>query len=93
MKRVLPTSTDQAGNRWPRAGDDPRRAKACAEKVRYPSEAAARAVGQASIRRVGGLARLWPYACPVCRGWHLTKWPAEGMAAITADALREVGHG
>ena len=47
-------------------------------KTRYASAAAAESA-LAVIIRFGDCAGRYPvrtYACPVCRGWHLTSWPA-----------------
>lgn len=65
----------------------------CQSMVRYRAEHQARRAGQVLLSHGGHpghapTARLWPFACPHCRGWHLTRLPGRG-APVTADALHE----
>lgn len=53
------------------AEQEARRREACAAKVRYDSEAEARAF--ALMHTPGRAPRATPYLCDVCDGWHLTR--------------------
>jgi len=45
----------------------------CLSKQRWCDELAARAGAMHALERPGNtITRLWVYACPECRGWHLT---------------------
>lgn len=54
----------------------------CRKKARYPTEHRARIIGQVSSMRRG--VTLWPYRCPHCEQWHLTRrWLP--VPSITAE--------
>lgn len=77
--------------KWPlRTSAHPSFKKACDTKTKYSSEKSARLSGQNQIRQ-GNVpsGRLWPYACPNCRVWHLSKSASNGVSAITWREQRE----
>jgi hypothetical protein len=49
-----------------------RQTENCKRKVRYASEAEARAAVAQQLRLNPGGPRLRVYECPVCGGWHMT---------------------
>lgn len=53
----------------------------CRRKGVYPTEARARILG--AFKAVCSHP-LWPYVCPECGGWHLTKQPQKGVTPIEA---------
>mgnify|MGYP000976653293 CR=1 FL=1 len=63
---------------------------ACERKTRYETEQTARLTGRRIIREGDNAPdRLWPYACPNCKGWHLTKRQGQKRIAITEDHMWE----
>jgi hypothetical protein len=59
------------------------RAAQCTGKQRYADEATARAIGMS--RHAASGTALWVYACPQCRGWHLTRCDNGPAANVMAD--------
>jgi hypothetical protein len=57
--------------------------KNCRNKGSYPNESRARILG---AYKASGVDPLWPYACPECDGWHLTKLPQPGVRPIMPGA-------
>lgn len=55
----------------------------CRKKSRYKTENRARIVGMISAAREAAV--LYPYECPHCGEWHLTK-QARGQRPITATS-------
>lgn len=72
-----------------RFSDDWGYVNGCARKRAYPTEHQARRTGRYQVQQgkaPGG--KLWPYACPVCRQWHLTHTFSK-TTAITSTQMRE----
>ena len=59
---------------------------ACARKVKYATEIAARMGAQAVLSnpQLQPPERMYVYCCPVCKGWHCTK---QLPAAVTKREL------
>lgn len=59
---------------------------ACARKVRYATEIAARMGAQAVLTnpKLSPPERLYVYSCPTCKGWHTTR---QVPAAVTKREL------
>jgi hypothetical protein len=56
----------------------------CRRKVKYRSEAFARVVGQNTLAKEGDEVKtLFPYQCPVCDRWHLSRTDHTGIAPVT----------
>jgi hypothetical protein len=68
----------------------PERRKMCRHKNRYADEHAARAAGMISLEQHNlGYSKLWPYQCPLCSRWHLTKKYRKNVQAITLQFAYE----
>jgi hypothetical protein len=57
---------------------------ACERKVNYRTKAEAR--DKASVRSRGDGVALYPYECPVCSRWHLTRMAPEVYRAARRAA-------
>lgn len=66
--------------------DTPHAKAACQRKADYGSEQAARRIGRDRLRENGEEKHLWPYACVVCRRWHLTSSGAINEATVAISA-------
>lgn len=77
--------TMPAGHKW--------WTKNCDRKAGYSSELSARTIARdrLSFREPGSPDRLWPYACPGCRQWHLTKTPNSNVAITRREKYEGTG--
>lgn len=72
-----------------RTGDDWSYSVACGRKRGYPTENQARKTARYQIQMgQAPSGKLWPYACPACRKWHLTHKMFDALA-VTKTQLRE----
>lgn len=67
------------------------RMKMCFNKRRFSCELGARAAGLISLeeRPDSGYEKLWPYKCPICKCWHLTKKRKSGTEPIQLEKYQE----
>lgn len=57
---------------------------ACHGKGRYNTEGKAREWACKDLRKRSEPTRMFPYACTICRRWHLTRKPT-GLVGITRN--------
>lgn len=69
-----------------------KQAKKCAAKERHKTEMSARMAAwnwlrQRAARKTGNKGPLWPYLCPVCGFFHLTRSAQAGSLPVTSESV------